>query len=149
MVTIIKIIQKYWMYLLSALAVFFIWRWIKLPTKQGVSLEPLNINESLMTISDVQARRYADYLYSAMKGAMNKKSEIDRIYNLLALNFYDLAKVYNAFGIRKYQLFGEPLPIPFINEIGTFDYDLRQWLKASLSSREFLKWEMMFSLLGI
>ncbi|MFV0402919.1 MAG: hypothetical protein ACK5KV_03000 [Bacteroides graminisolvens] len=136
-------ITKYGKYILLAVGLVLVWRWVKnLFFDNSITTK---FNDSGTQLSSSEATHYAERLFSAMKDTGTDEDEIDNV-RLLVSRPSDLRSVWNAFGSRPYGTFGSP-----IFGLGMFatNLDLRGWLKAELSGDGFKVWEQMFLTAGI
>ncbi len=131
--------KKPLLYIGGAIAVVVIGYTVVKRLKKGIVGESIegskfieqDIDESKTTITDAQAKNYAESLLQAFNYTFGTdKSVIDSVFS--KLNPEDFKKVYNAFGKRSYSALtgGTPSPLTFFWNMENID--LIAWLNYEL-----------------
>lgn len=93
----------------------------------GFNEEPVDLSKA--TITEAQAKTYANQLFNAMKNSGTNVGAIKAI--IQAVNAEDYKMIYNAFGLKSYYNFGEPTLLSILT--GWDDIDLNEWFKRELN----------------
>lgn len=98
--------------------------------KGDSKFETQPVDTAKATISEPQAKAYANQIYSAMKNAGTQENVIKAIMN--GINGEDFKMIYNAFGVRSYYNYGAPSITAYI--FGYDDIDMISWFKKEVDS---------------
>jgi len=104
---------------------------------------PIDMETNGATLTDAEAKDLADILFEAMNDIGTDTDKIDMVYDKVKDNLANLGKVNNAFGRRKYAVWG--------NFFGLADlfgksYSLRVWLNLEESGKALQKWNELYNL---
>jgi hypothetical protein len=131
--------KKPLLYIGGAIAVVVIGYAVVKRLKGGISGQAIkggkfivqDIDETKTTISDTQAKNYAENLFQAFNYTFGTdKGIIDNVFS--RLNPEDFKKVYNAYGKRSYSGLTGGTPSPLTYLWNTENLDLIAWLNAEL-----------------
>lgn len=102
-------------------------------SKGETPFEEIEVDTTQTTITDSQAKIFANQLYGAMKNAGTKENTIYEIFKKIE-NKNDFKKVYNAFGRKSYvgAIWGGS-PTAIDSWLGNYDdFDLIEWLNEEV-----------------
>ncbi len=135
-------IKKYWVWIVGIIATLLIVRKLKAGNRINTIT---NYETKGSTITPQLGLAYAERLYGAMAPAGTTMNVIDEIYNKLKQNPIDMRVVHNAFGVRPYGQFGEPL----FSWFPSTNADLMQWFIWELSPSDLKKWKTLYAAAGM
>lgn len=135
-------LQKYWKQIAVVIVAFIAYRKIRAMLSENVIKNVYPTNGA--TITNEQAKAYAQRLFLAMEDYGTDEDSIDEVYYLLVDNPYNIRMVYNAFGLKDYGVFGSPSWI----SSGT-PTDLKGWFKNELAGKRLDQWNALFAVAGI
>lgn len=142
MKVVLIFLQKYWKQILLVIGGLIVFRKIRAATNTNVMT---NVYPTMgATITNQQAKAYAQRLYQAMESFGTDEDAIDEVFGLIQNNPYNLRAVYNEFANRDYGSFGSPA---FFN-VGT-PTDLKGWVTNELSGKRLDQWRALFALANI
>jgi len=104
-----------------------------------------NVPAKTMSMTTNESIALAQRCYEAMEQTGTDEEELEKVYNRIKGNFYDVRALYNNFGLREYNFMGSPITA-FIS--GT-KLDLRAWIKRELSGVNEEKWITLLTNSGI
>ena len=142
MQAVLIFLQKYWKHIVAVILAYIAYR--KVRAMFGENLLTNVYPTGGATITQEQAKAYAQRLYVAMEDFGTDEDAIDEIYSLLASNPYNIRMVYNAFGNKDYGSFGAPYFL-----MPSTPTDLKGWIKNELSSKRLEQWNALFAVSGI
>ncbi len=140
LIIVMEFLKKYWLYILLAFVVIYVWRKMFLGTTKIEHNYKTTGNES---ISKADAAALANRLFLAMDGVGTSNDVIKSVLLQVSNNLDNLRLVYNAFGTKEYGTFGSP-----VWGSGT-PTDLKGWLHAELSGGDYASWAVLFSAANI
>ncbi len=88
-------------------------------------------------ITQSRANILAETLFDAMCKMGTNEKEIAIIHDELAKHSKAILQVHEAFGLKRYTLYG--------SDVLGVKCNLRQWLQKELSAREFAKWDYLYN----
>ena len=88
-------------------------------------------------ITQARASILAETLFDAMGNMGTNEREITLVHDELAKHSKAILQVHEAFGLKRYSLYG--------SDVLGVKCNLRQWLQKELSAREFAKWDYLYN----